>query len=162
MSVLSGGQAARYVQGCIGPEQQQMCGIELTLRRAERFSSAGKVAYSNQERTLAQTEELPFDGDGWVHLGPGSYLITFNEVVCLPGDLCALARPRSSLLRCGATIETALWDPGYRGRSQSLLVVHNPCGLDLRRDARLMQLLFLRLDRPAEKSYEGIYQGENI
>jgi dUTP pyrophosphatase len=76
--------------------------------------------------------------------------------------VAALARPRSTLLRCGASLETALWDPGYRGRSQSLLVVHNQSGLRLKRNARLMQLVFMRLDRAAEKAYAGIYQGENI
>jgi dUTP pyrophosphatase len=62
----------------------------------------------------------------------------------------------------GATMETALWDPGYRGRSQSLLVVYNSQGLRLKRNARLMQLVFIRLEREADKAYSGIYQGENI
>jgi dUTP pyrophosphatase len=88
--------------------------------------------------------------------------VVFNEIVNIPKDVAALARPRSSLLRSGATLETALWDPGYRGRSQSLLVVYNPFGLRLKRNARLMQLVFLRLDNEAEKVYTGKYQGENI
>jgi len=88
--------------------------------------------------------------------------VTFNEIVNIPGDVAALARARSSLLRCGASLETALWDPGYRGRSQSLLVIHNPSGLRLKRNARLMQLVFMRLENEAEKLYEGRYQGENI
>jgi dUTP pyrophosphatase len=41
-------------------------------------------------------------------------------------------------------------------------VVHNQSGLQLKRNARLMQLVFMRLDRAAEKAYSGIYQGENI
>jgi dUTP pyrophosphatase len=55
-----------------------------------------------------------------------------------------------------------LWDPGYRGRSQSLLVVYNPAGLRLKKNARLLQLVFMRLDGDAEKIYTGAYQGENI
>jgi dUTP pyrophosphatase len=76
--------------------------------------------------------------------------------------VAAMARARSTLLRCGASLQTALWDPGYRGRSQSLLVVHNPSGLRLKRNARLMQLVFMRLEKKAEELYEGRYQGENI
>ena len=87
---------------------------------------------------------------------------SFNEIVSIPSDAAALARARSSLLRCGAALETALWDPGYRGRSQSLLVVYNPAGLRLKKNARLMQLIFLRLEKEAEKLYSGRYQGENI
>jgi dUTP pyrophosphatase len=147
----------------IDPEAQtQMCGVELTLQRVERFLSAGALAFDNKERKLPETEVAEFDPSGGVDLGPGAYLVTFNEIVDIPKDMSALARPRSSLLRMGATMETALWDPGYRGRSQSLLVVYNSQGLRLRRNARLMQLVFMRLEREADKAYSGIYQGENI
>ncbi len=142
--------------------QTQMCGVELTLQRAERYTSAGTLAFDNNERKLPETKAIEFDSSGWVDLGPGSYLITFNEIVDIPKDMAALARPRSSLLRMGASLETALWDPGYRGRSQSLLVVYNSHGLRLKRNARLMQLIFLRLGKEAEKVYSGAYQGENI
>jgi len=142
--------------------QTQMCGVELTLQKIEEFRSQGSIAYDNRERTLPVVQELKFDDAGWIDLKPGSYLATFNEIVNIPRDVAALARPRSSLLRCGASLETALWDPGYRGRSQSLLVVHNSSGIRLKRNARLLQLVFMRLDHQAEKVYSGIYQGENI
>jgi dUTP pyrophosphatase len=41
-------------------------------------------------------------------------------------------------------------------------VVYNPHGLRLKKNARLMQLVFLRLEKEAEKVYSGKYQGENI
>jgi dUTP pyrophosphatase len=147
----------------IDPEAQtQMCGVELTLQRVERFLSAGALAFDNKERTLPQTESIEFDAADGIDLGPGAYLVTFNEIVDIPKDMAAIARPRSSLLRMGASLETALWDPGYRGRSQSLLVVYNPQGLRLKRNARLMQLVFMRLEMVADKAYSGVYQGENI
>jgi dUTP pyrophosphatase len=40
-------------------------------------------------------------------------------------------------------------------------VVHNPAGLRLRKNARIMQLVFFALDAPAEKTYAGQYQNEN-
>ncbi len=151
------------VTDMIDPEVQvQMCGVDLTLRSVERFLTPGAVDYDNKEREISKTEEIAFDGAGWVHLDPGCYLVTFNEAVSIPKTIAALARPRSSLLRSGATVETALWDPGYRGRSQSLLVVFNPAGLRLKRNARLIQLAFYRLSSMAEKGYEGAYQNENL
>jgi dUTP pyrophosphatase len=163
MSILTGVQAHGLVESMIDPEiQVQMCGVELTLQRVERFVSAGSLAYDNKERKLTQTKEVVFDEFGWLALEQGAYLVTFNEIVSIPKDVAALARPRSSLLRMGATLETALWDPGYRGRSQSLLVVYNPSGLMLKKNARLMQLVFLQLSGDAEKIYSGAYQGENI
>jgi dUTP pyrophosphatase len=163
MSILTAGQTQSLVEGAIDLEKQtQMCGMELTLQKIERFASAGAVAFDNIERELPSTEVLEFDSTGWIDLAPGAYLVTFNEIVNIPRDVAALARARSTLLRCGASLETALWDPGYRGRSQSMLVVYNPQGLRLRKNARLMQLIFLRLENEAEKLYSGKYQGENI
>jgi dUTP pyrophosphatase len=40
--------------------------------------------------------------------------------------------------------------------------VHNPQGVRLKKNARLMQLVFFRLGREAERVYAGRYQGENI
>jgi len=163
MSIITGGVAQALVESMIDTETQtQMCGIELTLNRVERFTSAGAVAFDNSERKLPQTEPIDFDPSGWIDLTPGSYLVTFNEIVSIPKDVAALARARSTLQRCGASLETALWDPGYRGRSQSLLVVYNSQGLRLKKNARLMQLVFMRLEKEAEKVYSGKYQGENI
>ena len=163
MSIITGGVAQALVESMIDTKMQtQMCGIELTLNRVERFTSAGAVAFDNSERKLPQTEPIDFDPSGWIDLTAGSYLVTFNEIVSIPKDVAALARARSTLQRCGASLETALWDPGYRGRSQSLLVVYNPQGLRLKKNARLMQLVFMRLEKEAEKTYSGKYQGENI
>jgi dUTP pyrophosphatase len=163
MTVLTGGEAQALVESMIDPKTQtQMCGMELTLQKIERFASSGAVAFDNSERVLPRTEPMDFDSTGWIDLAAGSYLVTFNEIVSIPSDVAALARTRSTLLRCGASLQTALWDPGYRGRSQSLLVVNNPHGLRLKKNARLMQLVFLRLGKEAEKVYSGMYQGENI
>ena len=163
MTILTGNEARGLLESMIDPETQtQMCGMELTLQKIERFTSAGAVAFDNTERVLPETEPMDFGASGWIDLPAGAYLVTFNEIVNIPKDVAALARARSTLLRCGASLETALWDPGYRGRSQSLLVVYNPHGLRLKKNARLMQLVFLRLEKEAEKVYSGKYQGENI
>lgn len=161
MSVISE-NLNRFVSEMIDPETQiQMCGVELTVKNIEDFIDAGQLGFSNNDRILPLMGKLRFPEEG-IWLDPGAYLVTFNEVVEIPPDVMAIARPRSSLLRMGATIETAVWDPGYKGRSQSLLVVHNPEGIKIKRNARLMQLIFFRLENDAEKLYTGIYQGENI
>ena len=142
--------------------QIQPNGIELTLSRIEIHEEAGAIAFDNSERKLPATENIFFDEDGWVHLKKGSYKIVFNEIVNIPKDLAAIAKPRSSLLRCGATVETAVWDAGYSGRSESLLVVFNDNGFKLRKNARVLQLLFFRLDEEVREGYSGVYQKENI
>ncbi len=142
--------------------QVQPNGIELTLQRVEVHNSPGAIAFDNSERKLPQTESVEFDNDGWVHLPKGSYKIIFNEIVNIPRNMAAIAKPRSSLLRCGAAIETAVWDAGYSGRSESLLVVYNENGFRVRKNARVMQLLFFRLDEEVREGYSGAYQNENV
>ena len=141
-------------------EQLQPCGLDFSLFRVDRLKSAGRMGSAPGDRELPHYQPLEFSADGWLHLEAGAYLATFNEVVNIPLDLVALAFPRSSLLRSGVSLPTSIWDPGYSGRSQALLTVANPAGYHLQRNARLMQMLFLRLAQPVEQGYQGRYQGE--
>jgi len=142
--------------------QLQPNGFDLTLELVAIHQGAGVVGQSNEDRVLPDLEPMPFDARGWVDLQPGIYHITYNEVVTLPLNLMALGRPRSTLNRIGVTIHTAVWDAGYEGRSTSLLSVMNPHGVQLQRDARVMQLVFFGVSNPPEIGYSGVYQGENI
>lgn len=132
-------------------------GIDLTLKKVEKFTDKGQIDFTNEQRKLPTTQEIPFTTD-WVHLDKGCYKVTFNEIVTIPSDTIALARPRSSLLRSGATIESAVWDAGFHGISISLLVVYNPYGISLQKNARLIQLFFIKMSQKAHKTYQGIYQ----
>lgn len=151
----------RMVSGLLDQELQlQPAGLDVTLGAVFELTEAGRLGVD--ERQLPDRVPLAFDFWGWLHLSPGSYMIQLNEAVSLPLDVLALGRARSSLLRCGAALHTALWDPGYAGRSECLLTVNNPAGIDLQKDARVMQLVFFRLEQPAEAGYAGRYQGENL
>ncbi len=143
-------------------QQLQPNGFDLTLSQVARLTSAGDMGSGPDQRGLSDTQLLEFDPPGWLHLAAGSYLITFNEVVNLPLDLMALGRPRSSLLRSGVSIHTAVWDAGYQGRSQALLSVYNPDGYRVQKDARLLQLVFFRLEQPLNQGYQGRFLGENL
>lgn len=142
-------------------EQLQPNGFDLTLREVATLQSPGQIAVKNSQRQVSALSPLLFDGQGYLNLPPGIYLITYNEIVNLPKNITALARPRSSLLRCGVTIGTAVWDAGYCGRSQSLLVVYHPQGFRIQQNARVVQLIFLNLSEETE-GYQGTYQQENI
>lgn len=142
--------------------QVQVNGIELTLRQVERITEAGSIDFTNQERKVSRATKLEFDANGWIHLSKGYYKVLFNEIVNISKDIVALARPRSTLLRNGVTVETALWDSGYSGRSESLLIVLNTKGCNFKKNARLIQLVFFKLSKPVEKGYAGQYSKENI
>lgn len=169
MSVLSGNdirslieQEPPLIEGWLDlDEQVQANGFDLTLREVAVMQSAGRITAASDQRVVSDLSPLVFDGTGCIELVPGTYIITYNEVVHLPKNIMALGRPRSSLLRCGVTVGTAVWDAGYEGRSQSLLVVYNYRGFRVQRNARITQLVFFKLTVDTE-GYNGIYQGENI
>ena len=147
---------------CDIQQQVQPNGVDLTLREIALLSSSGNLGPDNESRVLSGASPLVFDGLGRVDLLPGCYLVTYNEVVNLPRNVMALATPRSSLLRCGVSIHSAVWDAGYSGRSQSLMVVYNPQGFRLHKNARIIQMVFFLLSRRVAQGYRGAFQGENI
>lgn len=154
-------QAPPLVEGLLDREAQlQPNGVDITLASVATFTDPGTLAVNNRARRLPGTDDIPFDRDGQVYLSPGAYLVRFNEVVNLPPDCMAYARPRSSLLRSGVALHTAVWDAGYSGRGVSLLVVYNPHGFRVERNARIAQLVFHRLSAATAAGYEGVYQGE--
>lgn len=147
---------------CDAQQQVQPNGIDLTLKEIALLSSPGSLGPSNESRALSHASPLIFDGLDRIDLLPGCYLVTYNEVVNLPRNIMALAMPRSSLLRCGVSIHNAVWDAGYSGRSQSLMVVYNPQGFRLYRNARIVQMVFFFLSHEVTQGYHGMFQGENI
>ncbi len=140
--------------------QMQPAGIDITLREVQCFSNAGKIDFDNSQRKISETSAINYENDE-VHLVPGSYKVLFNEYVKIPGDTAGICLSRSSLLRCGANLECAMWDPGYEGRSEAMLVVRNEHGICLKKNAKIGQMVFIRLSEESESGYDGIYKGEN-
>ena len=142
-------------------KQLQPSGFDISLQEIQKHTGPGAVDFSNKNRVIAPTEPLKPNMDGWYDLKEGCYKIIYNEVVKMPLNIVAIARTRSTLLRNAATVQTAVWDPGYQGRSSSLLVVHNPHGIRLQKDARVAQLIFFTTEEVKE-GYSGVFQNERI
>lgn len=138
--------------------QVQPNGIDISVARVQRLISRGELGLAT--RGAAEREDLAPDVNGWWELDSGAYVIGYAERVHLPNDVMALARPRSSLLRSGVAIHTAVWDAGYSGAGEGLLVVANGNGYRLQRGARVVQLVFIRLTSATAAGYAGLYQHE--
>ncbi len=136
-------------------EHVQPNGIDLSLDAVWRFTSAG--ALGRTERVLSDRETMAFDADGWVALPQGTYGTRYTERVEMPPDCGGLCFPRSSLLRMGLHVPTAVWDAGYHGNGEGLLIVGNPNGVRLQRGARIAQLVLFRLTSPVLATYSGRY-----
>ncbi len=136
-------------------------GIDLSLDAVWQLRSSGTLGRSSEDRQLPARAPLEFDADDWLALEPGTYGIRYAEWVALPADCGALCFPRSSLLRMGLHVPTAVWDAGYAGRGEGLLQVGNEHGVRLQRGARIVQLVVFRLTTAASAAYRGAYQHEN-
>jgi dUTP pyrophosphatase len=140
-------------------------GFDLTAACIHSFSSAGSLDFSNKERKLPACKEViprkknKGDEFGWWHLKKGIYKITANETVTLPKDILAVSFPRSSLLRMGILTHTGVWDAGFSGRSEFVLVVENTRGARIKQNARLVQLIFQGINETSH-GYQGIYQNK--
>ena len=152
------------VQGYIDLDTQVTPnGFDLTVGHVFEFGCQGAIDFSNKERVVPPSVEVfpqkikPEDAFGWWELKKGAYKILTNENVTLPKDLIALAFSRTSLLRAGAFTQHGVWDAGFKGESEFMLVVENPCGIRLKQNARIAQLIFLRM-KETVRGYQGIYQ----
>jgi dUTP pyrophosphatase len=152
----------RTVLDRFGADHLQPNGVDLSLDAVWRFvDGPGSLGRAADDRVLPSREELVFAPDGWLALGAGAYGIRYAERVEIPVDCGGLCFPRSSLLRMGCYVPTAVWDAGYRGRGEGLLVVSSPHGVRLQHGARIVQLVLFRLTERPATGYGGRYQDEH-
>ncbi len=140
-------------------EQVQPAGIDLRVDKIFEFHEKGTISISSKQLPL--TKEVLLENGFW-YLKPGAYKVRFREIVKVPVDAVGFCHPRSSLLRMGVAVHCAVWDPGYMGRGEALLVVYNAHGVRIEKNARIAQLVFISLKHPPSRTYSGSYQGENI
>ncbi|MEX2425297.1 MAG: deoxyuridine 5'-triphosphate nucleotidohydrolase [Thermomicrobiaceae bacterium] len=149
------------LEGLVDREMQlQPNGVDLTLDTVSGFTGPGTLTLDNANRRLPGTQQYPVDPDQQIYLSPGCYEVRFNETINLPDDCMAYTRPRSSLLRSGVALHTAVWDAGYTGRGVALLVVYNTHGFRMEHNARIAQMVFHAMGTAAGEGYQGVYSGE--
>lgn len=132
-------------------------GYDFSLKAV--YSMVGQGYLGKDQKRLPDYVEIKFDFSDRIFLMPGFYLIEFEETVSLPSNRMAIMHPRSSLLRMGATLETAVWDAGYTGLSKTILHVLNPSGISFERGVRIGHMTFHELTDNSS-GYKGQYQGE--
>ena len=142
--------------------QETVHGLDLTvlnvLEHDNQSNTPFVLDFDNSARSLPKMVPRPMDGrDYWILDPHTTHVIVYNEYIKIPSLHCGIVLPRSTLLRGGACLHSALWDAGYEGRGTGLLTI-GPVPLELRLDARVGQMIFLKAD--AEKTYDGTYQRE--
>ena len=139
--------------------QEQIAGFDLTVREIMKVNDGGSLDFDNSNRQIPEHEILEIKNNSW-KLQPGGYLVKYNEIVKVPLDAVGIVLPRSSLMRCGGTLCSAVWDPGYNGRGVGLLIIFTE--IVIHKNARIAQIIFIKTQEKTKKSYAGEYQNENI
>ncbi len=133
-------------------------GFDLTVEKIFEFLQSGAIDFSNKNRETPDTRELNWEND-WLFLKEGVYKVRSNETLKMPLDLVAIARPRSSLSRSGVAVDSGVWDAGFEGKSEFLLIVGNNKGFRVKKNARIIQLVFFRMKK-TKAGYDGIYKSK--
>ncbi|WP_297457397.1 dCTP deaminase [Persephonella sp.] len=108
-----------------------------------------------------QLKKVVADEEGFIIQPKHFILATTREYVKLPDYLTAFVEGRSSLGRLGLFIENAGWvDAGFEGNITLEFYNANSRPLKIYPGMRICQLVFARMETPAEKPYRGKYQGQ--
>ena len=139
--------------------QEQIAGFDLTVKEIMKVHNGGILDFDNTTRHIPEHETIKTENNTW-KLPPGGYLVKYNEIVNVPLDAVGIVLPRSSLMRCGGTLCSAVWDPGYNGRGVGLLIIFTK--MEIHKNARIAQIIFIKTQEKTTKSYNGEYQNESI
>jgi hypothetical protein len=132
------------------------CDTDTPEGGGDRQRSGGRQVTGDDSRRVGDRTEVEPD-EGWYRLERGTYVVRYGEPVRIPSGHVGFVLPRSTLLRNGCTLDTAVWDAGYEGVGEGRLDVGHP--IDVEAGARIAQLVVAHADH--EGTYDGTYQGEN-
>ena len=141
-------------------DEQQIQPASVDVRLGDTFS----IVEDSSSGIITMNSEIRYktiQTDTYLLL-PGQFVLaTTMEYFVLPDDLTAFMEGRSSLGRMVLFIQNAGWvDPGFRGEITLELYNANRCAIELKAGRRVGQLVFAKMDQPAENPYRGKYQGQ--
>ena len=141
-------------------EREQIQPASVDIRLGRTFG----VVEDSPSGVITMSEKISYktiETDTYVLL-PGQFVLaTTMEYFELPDDLTAFVEGRSSLGRMGLFIQNAGWvDPGFKGEITLELFNANRCAIELTAGRRVGQLVFAKMDAPAQNPYCGKYQGQ--
>lgn len=158
--ILSGQEISiliKQVTNADSGTQQQPAGFDVSVNKIHSFPKT-KHTFGITKGENSSLNEVPLVDDYFELNEPGAYFVDLNEITTIPKDAIGILLPRSTLLRNGLDVRTALFDPGYSGQPKVMLVCHRAARIQ--RFARIGQLVIIKSDREFSSQYSGQYQGE--
>lgn len=135
--------------GMIAPyDVSSLTGIGYDLTVKEMY-----IDMYREKNTFARFKEFDRLSQG------DSVMVSCNEILTLPPDICARIVPRNSAIRMGLTVDAPIYQPGHRTRVFfRLTCLDGP--YHFRAGDSLATMVFERLNRVPQAPYNGKYQEE--
>ena len=156
----------RQIYPGLDDNQYQPAGIDLKLGQINVFDNKDDVyAIVNNVKQLPNQTELP---ESAVKIGSTKlevgytlephkpYIAVVDKKIKIDKDCAQIYLPRSSLLRAGVDVRTALGDPGFDGHLSFLIINHNDVPFFIKRGERFAQLINIKVEG-VESEYDGDY-----
>lgn len=139
-------------------------GIDLSVKKIERIYRGGQVL---KDKTVVDPQNYQEifateNSEGRItwRLASGVYALTFNERVTIPPTHTGFILHRSSIMRMGGMIVSAIWDPGFTTGDNDMgttLFAHVP--IEIEKDARVAQF-YMMSNETVDELYNGQFQNK--
>lgn len=146
------------------PDDYQPSGLDLRVGKVFVFDDDSIASLHEGEKMLPTQIELPLMNlyeygfyDGWVLEPQRPYMFQVQEQIQIGDSNAQFYLPRSSLLRAGVNVYTALGDLGYNGHLSFLVINHRRGPFFIQQGERFAQLVDFEV-RGGSTSYDGDYQ----
>ncbi len=134
--------------------QQQ--GIDVRIKNIKTLYGPGVIPAKGKTK-LPETSPVELNNGQWI-LPAGYYEVDLVEGINMPNDAALYFKTRSSLVRCGAIVESGQFDAGFNTSAAG-------CFLDVKRTiviepgARIAQAI-VHTSNPVDNVYDGQFQGD--
>ena len=160
MLIHASGSKAKTKIYPISPKQVQPNAVDLTIDKVWSLENGVFMLDGDSKHSLQRREVHPIvrqtDGIEVFRLKEGTYVVEFDQKVEIGASEAGIVVSRSTLMRNGVWLESALYDSGYRGHMHAGLTVAKGIEFIFPRHERLAQ--FLCFEAEALRQYDGIYQ----
>jgi deoxycytidine triphosphate deaminase len=147
-------------------KQYQPAGIDLRLSKLMILDTNEEVyGIADNVKQLPNQKEVPETAvtiksssleTGWLIEPHVPYIGVTKEKIKIDSNSAQIYFPRSSLLRAGVDVRTALGDPGFNGHLSFLLINHGVRPFFIKKDERFAQMIDIQV-QGSINDYDGDY-----
>ena len=155
--MIIGEKELRKMYPELDDDQYQPNSIDLKLGKVYEIMSSDSEVYGlyDGEKHIPNKVEICYPYKNRYVLYPNKpYWLEIEPKIEIPKDIAQFYLPRSSLLRMGVTLHTALGDSGFNGHLMFLAINHTPYNINLAKGERIATAINFEVDSA------GLYDGD--